>query len=400
MQIIAVLATAVLLAGVTVLLRWLGNTQSVAAARLSVASVERGTLVRDVLVNGRVVAANSPTLYASAAGTVSLRVQAGDQIHKGDLVADLDSPDLTNEFERQQAVITELEAELARQEILARKQKLLAQKDADQAEIERLSALRAYQRIEQAGVIGVVQKNEFERVKDALKSAEIRAKHAAQAATLESEDVTLVMQTKRAQLQQQKLQRDNLQRRVAELHLRAPVDGVVGTLAVANRSVVAISAALMTLVDLSQLEVELEIPESYVSELALGMPVEMTINGARANGKLSAISPEVVKNQVLARARISGALPPGLRQSQRVNARLLIEQKPNVLMLQRGPFLESEGGHFAYVLEDGIAYRRPVRIGATSVAAVEILDGLKAGDKVVIAGTDLFERASRVTVNP
>jgi HlyD family secretion protein len=106
-----------------------------------------------------------------------------------------------------------------------------------------------------------------------------------------------------------------------------------------------------------------------------------------------------VKNQVLARVRFNGEQPPGLRQSQRVTARLLIDEKPNVLMVQRGPFVESEGGRFAYVVRDGIAIRTPIKMGATSVSAVEILGGLKQGDKVVIAGTETFENAERVSIN-
>jgi HlyD family secretion protein len=68
-------------------------------------------------------------------------------------------------------------------------------------------------------------------------------------------------------------------------------------------------------------------------------------------------------------------------------------------MLPRGPFVESEGGRHAYVVQDGIAVRTPIQLGATSISAVQILSGLKQGDKVVIAGTDTFENAARVTIN-
>jgi HlyD family secretion protein len=107
-----------------------------------------------------------------------------------------------------------------------------------------------------------------------------------------------------------------------------------------------------------------------------------------------------VRNQVLARVRFNGTQPPGLRQSQRVAARVLIEEKKNVLTLPRGPFVETEGGRYAYVVDDGIAERRPIRVGSTSVSAVEIVEGLKEGDQVVVAGSDSFEHAERVSINP
>ncbi len=375
------------------------SSKSINASRIKIAQVTRGTLVRDVAVNGRMVAAISPTLYSTASSTVTLKVKAGDMVKRGDIVAELESPDLTSLLKREQANYDQLEAEVSRQKILARKQKLIARRDADQAEIERITAARTFERFEKAGPSGVISKIDYMRAQDALKTAEIRAKHAEAATGLENEDVDLNLKTKSAQLEQQRLVRDDAKRKVEELRLKAPVDGMVGTLSVANRSVVAANTALMTLVDLSQLEVELEIPETYVADLGLGMTAEITINGVTAKGKLSALSPEVVKNQVLARVRFDGTQPSGLRQSQRVSARLLIEEKPNVLMLARGPFVESEGGRFAYLVQNNIATRIPFKLGATSISAVEVLSGLKEGDKVVVAGTDQFENAEKVSLN-
>ncbi|HEX8957900.1 MAG TPA: efflux RND transporter periplasmic adaptor subunit [Burkholderiaceae bacterium] len=378
---------------------WANTSHSVNAARLRFAEVERGTLVRDAVVNGRVVAAVSPTLYAPATAIVTLKVKAGDKVKKGDVIAILDSPDLTEELKREQAGYDQLQAEVAHQAILARKEKLAAQRDADQAEIERVSAQRTLERIQNAGELGVVGKIEYMKAQDAVRSADIRSKHAAAAAVLENEDVGVELKTKESQLERQRLLVEGLRRKVDALQMRAPVDGFVGTLSVSDRSAVAINAPIMTLVDLSVLEVELEIPETYLADLGLGMRVEMTVGEAKAVGKLSAISPEVVKNQVLARVRFDGAQPEGLRQSQRVSARLLIEEKPDVLMVARGPFVENEGGRFAYVVEGSTAVRRPIQIGATSVTAVEIVSGAKPGDKLVIAGTDTFSNAQRVSIN-
>jgi HlyD family secretion protein len=378
---------------------WRSSDASVSAARLRIAEVTRGTLVRDTSVNGRVVAAVSPTLYAKAASTVNLQVAAGDTVKKGQVLAVLESPDLADVLKREVSAYEGLKAEVARQEILSRKQKLLAQKEADTAEIERLSAQRTLERYQSVGDLGIIAKIDFQKAKDALQSAQIRAKHAAEAATLEGADVQLALKTKMNDLERARLSMEEAKRRVDELTVRAPVDGFIGTLNVQNRMVVAANAPLMTLVDLSKLEIEVEVPETYVADLGLGMNAEIQLPSGTATGKLSALSPEVVKNMVLARVRFDGEQPKGLRQSQRVTARLLIEEKPNVLMVARGPFVESEGGRFAYVVRDGIAARTPITMGATSISAVEIVSGLKQGDKVVVAGTDAFNNANRVSIN-
>ena len=392
-------AVVIVAALVLLLSGWLGSSRSVSVARLKIAEVSRGTLVRDALVNGRVVAAVSPTLYAPAAATVTLKIRAGDTVKKGDLLAVLDSPDLSNQLAREQSTLAQLESQVARQRILAEKARLVARRDADEAEVARIGAERILQRTEGGYKAGAIAEVEYLRAQDALKSAQIRARQAGAASGLEIKDVALETSTRVSELQRQRLVVADTQRRVDELNVRSPVDGVVGTLSVADRTVVAANTALMTVVDLSRLEVELEVPESYADDLGLGMTAEVNIGTARALGKLSALSPEVVRNQVLARVRFDGTQPPGLRQNQRLTARILIEEKPGVLLLPRGSFVENEGGRAAYVMEGDVAVRRPIQLGGTSVSAVEILSGLAPGDRVVVAGTDAFANAERVLVN-
>lgn len=384
---------------VALLSTWRSSEASVSASRLRIAEVTRGTLVRDASVNGRIVAAVSPTLYAKAPSTVNLKVAAGDTVKKDQVLAVLESPDLSDALKKEVSTYEQLKAEVERQKILARKQKLLAQKDADTAEIDRLSAQRTLERYQSVGDLGVIAKIDFQKAKDAVQSAEIRAKHAAAAAGLEGDDVALALKTKTSELERARLSMEEAQRRVDELTVRAPVDGFIGTLNVQDRMVVPANAPLMTLVDLSKLEVEIEVPETYVSDLGIGMRAEVALPSGTATGRLSALSPEVVKNMVLARVRFDGEQPKGLRQSQRVTARLLIEEKPNVLMVARGSFVESEGGRYAYVVRDGIATRTPIQMGATSISAVELLSGVKQGDKIVVSGTDAFNNAQRVSIN-
>jgi HlyD family secretion protein len=377
----------------------LSSERSISAERIRLAEVTRGTLVRDAAVNGRIVAAVSPTLYAPAMSTVTLKIRAGDSVKKGDVLAVLDSPELSNQLAREQSTLDQLEAEVARQRILAQKQNLIARRDSDEANVNRIAAERILQRTERAYKAGALAEIELLRAKDGMRTAEIRSKQASQASQLDIQDASLELRTKQSQLTRQRLQVADSQRRVDELTVRSPVDGVIGTLSVSDRAVVATNAALMTVVDLSQLEVELEVPETYADDLGLGMSVDISLGNAKANGKLSAISPEVVRNQVLVRVRFDGAQPKGLRQNQRLNARILIEEKPNVIMVARGPFVEQGSGRFAYVVKDGIAVKTPIQIGALSINSVEILSGLKIGDKVVTSGADSFENAERVNIN-
>jgi HlyD family secretion protein len=392
--VMAAVAATLLLAG-----RWLSSERSVDAARLRIADVRTGTLIRDAAVTGRVVAAVSPTLYAPMPGTVTLSIRAGDAVAKGDVVATLDSPELSSELERERSTLAQLEAQRGSARIATDQQRLQARREADEAAIALTAAVRDLQGSEAAWKQGAIAEVEYQRDRDAVESARVRDRNARAMAKLAGDSAGFDLATAQQQAVRQRLAVAELERRVTELTMRAPVDGIVGTLAVADRAVVAANTPIMTIVDLSQLEVELEVPETYADDLGLGMTAEVGIGTATATGTLSAISPEVVRNNVLVRVRFAGTQPAGLRQSQRVTARILIEERPNVLMVARGPFLDAHGGRFIYVVDGGVAVRRPIRTGATSVSAVEILEGLAPGQKVVIAGSESFDDTATVRIN-
>jgi HlyD family secretion protein len=391
-------AGAALLALLVALWSWAGAGRSVSAERLRFATVERGLLVRDAQVNGRVVASVSPTLYAPAASTVNLRTRAGATVKKDEVLATLDSPELRAERDRELASLRGLEADVARQRILAQKARLLATRTADEARLALQTAKRDAERTERACTVQAIPRADCLRYTDAVEAAEVRARHSEADAGLEGQNAGLELRSREEALARQRAVVGDLERRVAGLDLRSPVNGIVGSIAVADRAVVPANAPLMTVVDLSQLEVELEVPETYADDLGLGMRVEVRIGTQALGGELSSIAPEVLQSVVLARVRLD-AQPEGLRQSQRVSARVLIDEKADVLKVARGPFLETQGGRFAYVMDDGDAVRRPITVGATAVGAIEILDGLSEGERVVISGTDLFEDADRIQVN-
>ena len=394
---VALIALPVLL-GLWGLSGWLSAERAVNADRLRFATVERGPLVRDAQVNGRIVAAVSPTLYAATASTVNLQTRAGASVKQGEVLALLDSPELRADRDRELATMRGLEADVARQRILAQKARLLAERTADESRLALQTAKRDAERTARACELQAIPRAECLRYADAVEAAEVRARHSDADASLEVQNVALELKSREEALTRQRAVVADLERRVADLELRSPVDGIVGSVAVVDRAVVPANAPLMTVVDLSQLEVELEVPESYADDLGLGMRVEVRIGAQTVDGELVSIAPEVLDRQVLARVRLA-VQPDGLRQSQRVSARVLIDEKPDVLKVARGPFLETQGGRFAYVMEQGTAVRRPITVGATAVSALEISGGLAEGERVVISGTDLFDDAERVRIN-
>ncbi|TXH70052.1 MAG: efflux RND transporter periplasmic adaptor subunit [Lysobacteraceae bacterium] len=401
-RIIGVISALILLAlAAWVIGRWNGAGRSYDASRLRIAEVKRGDLVRDLTADGRVIAANSPTLYAIAAGTVTLQVVAGDSVKKGQSLAVIDSPELRSRLAQEESTMASMEAEASRAVLDVQLARLTARKALDQAMIERTVALRDLERYQRAFDGGAVPQNDLAKAQDDLKKADIGYSSAQKSYELESQGAELDARNKRLLADRQRAVTMELRRQVDVLTLRAPFDGQVGQVQVAQGTSVEANGGVLSVVDLSKFEVEIKVPESFARDLGIGMPAQIATGGKNYPAELSAVSPEVVNGQVNARVRFAnGQQPPGLRQNQRLSVRIMMDTRRNVVMVERGPFLEQDGGNTVYVVgAGGRAVRRPIRTGATSLNAVEIVSGLQPGEQVVISGSELFEDAERVLIN-
>lgn len=379
--------------------RWSSTSASIPYDRLRIAEVMRADLVRDVSVQGRVVAAVSPTLYAPAGGTITLRVEAGAAVDEDQVLAIVDSPELETRLHQAQAALEEQEMELERQRIESKQLALEKRKGADLADVALVAAQREMRRAEEANNRGVIPVIDYEKAKDDLRNAELAHEHAVADADLFDERLTFELRAKELARNRQRLLVEDLQRQVSELAIRSPVAGIVGDLLVDQRAAVSRDTPVMAVVDLSRFEIDAQIPESYADDLAIGMQAEIVIGNEKYSGQLVAVSPEIAAGQVRSRIRFSGDMPPNIRQNQRLTTRVLLEERPAVLTLQRGQFLETGGGRVAYVLrDDDIAERRPITIGGRSLSAVEITSGLREGDRVIISSIDQFRGAETVLI--
>lgn len=379
--------------------RWAGSSVTVPLDRLRIATAEVDDLVRDVSMQGRVVAAVAPTLFAPAEGIITLQVEAGAQVSEGQVLALLESPELQNQLQQEQSTLDSLAVELDRQRIEAKQQALDNQRQVDQAQVTLTAAEREFRRAQSASDIEAISQVDYERARDDLETARLSHRHAVEDAALDDERLAFELQTRELQLDRQALLVQDLQRQVSELEMKSPVNGIVGNLLVDQKATMNRNQAVMAVVDLTAFEVEAQVPESYADDLGIGMPAEVMVGNRPYAGTLVSVSPEVVDNQVTTRVRFEGDMPPGLRQNQRLTTRILMETRENVLTLPRGQFLDTGGGRVAYVLgDDGIARRVSIEIGARSLAAVEIRAGLQPGDQVVVSSIDGFRGADTVRV--
>jgi HlyD family secretion protein len=365
---------------------WMSATMVVPRDQVRIATITRGRFIRDVTAEGIVVAAVSPTLFASAMGTVTLLVKAGDAVKKSQVLATISSPALINEYERERATLDSLNVALQRQDIDIRNQMLQNRHASDIAGVQLKAAEREFQRSQSARA--VISQRDFDQAMDNLESAKLTRDFTLANAKLQEESLAFELTTKRLERKRQRLLVEGLKRRVDVLAVRSPVDGMVGSLAVNDKTAVGENSPLLTVVDLSALEVEFRVPESYADSLARGMAAEATFDGKTYPARVISIAPEVQQSEVRGRVRFTSQKPPGIRQHQRLNLRIIMDARDNVLKVERGPF--TDAGNVAYVVNGDLAVRHPIKLGATSVSEVEILEGLAPGDRIIVTSTNDF----------
>jgi HlyD family secretion protein len=376
-----------------------GSGSSISVERLGLAEVTRGPFVRDIQAEGRVVAAFSPTLFAPQAGAVTLQVHAGDSVRKGQVLATIASPELTARLAQELSTADTLQTDTLRARVEASETRAALQGARENAAIDVKAAETDLARQQKAFDAGAAAGMQVDHARDALEKARIALAHAEAGLHSKDDSLKFDVQAKEQAHARQELMVQDLRRQVGELAVRSPVDGQVGQLFVAERASVAKDAQLLTVIDLTQLEVQMQVAESFARDLAVGMPGEISGNGQTWKARVSGISPEVVANQVAARLRFDGAMPEQLRQNQRLSVRVLLDQRPDVLTVRAGSFIDESGGQYAYVVRDGIAVKTPVRLGARGVDSVEIVSGLKTGDRVVVSGADNFHAAPSVALS-
>ncbi len=377
--------------------QWYSSIPSIDSKTINIDTVIRGDLVRDVVVSGKAVAANAPQLYSTEIGKITLLAKPGETVKQDQVVARLVSPELDALMKQQQSTLEQLSINANRGVLADKEAQLDLESNMNAAQSLLNVAKREFQRAEISFSKQIISEVDWLKSQDAVTDATRLFEHSKKRVAFAKERLQFEKQHRDFLVQKEKLILDELSRRHDALAIKAPVSGVVGNWLVAQRNTISANTAIMTIVDLSEYEAELSVPEFYADDLGIGLQVAMKISGVSVRGEIIAISPEVKANQVKVRARITNSPKIQLRQNQRINARIEFEKKENVLMVKRGAFIGSLGGKFVFKLvEDDYATKIAITTGASSVDYIEITSGIEAGQKVITSDYSDFNKAEQI----
>src|SRR5688500_867854 len=171
-------ALLLLLLGVWVvpgMLRWFSAERSVDAATLRLAQVTRGDLVREVAVQGSVVAAFRPTLTSPARGVVRVEVQPGQVVQRGQVLVRVESPEFTSRLLQERSALLSAQSDLERQRIQSRQASLRREQEIGLAQVQLEAAKRAMDRAQRTRDEGLLNAVEYEAARSEEHTSELQS---------------------------------------------------------------------------------------------------------------------------------------------------------------------------------------------------------------------------------
>ncbi len=244
--------------------------------------------------------------------------------------------------------------------------------------------------VERSELLALHSRNEMERASNLLKSGGITDKDL-KAAQLANRDAAAQVAMANAQMEQARAALDFARKRVGDTVIHSPVAGEIQSRPVNPGAYVEPPTAVFTVVDNSRLELEISVAASDLGSVRRGQRVVFAVNsypGDKFEGSVIEVSPAVEEQTRSAKVRVQVANGSGrLKAGMFALGEILTGVSQGVPVIPAGAVYRDDRAAksaYVFVVENGRAVRRGVRIGHESGSRMEIAEGLNAGDRVIV----------------
>ncbi|MBD8881501.1 HlyD family efflux transporter periplasmic adaptor subunit [Rhodanobacter sp. 7MK24] len=362
-------------------------------------AVQQGDMLREVRATGTLVPREIRWLAAATPAQVEkILVWPGTQVQPDTVLMQLSDPQVEDALRNAQAQVAAAQAEVAAKRAELESQLLDQRSALAQAQSDYASAKVKAEADTIAIKAQVIPRVQYEQGQIALKQLNGRMQIEQQRVAAFAASMKAQIDAVRAALVQQQSNLQLRQRQADALQVKAGIAGVLQEVAVQEGAQVAAGANLARVAVPDVLIARLQVPEVQAKDVAMGMPVSVDTHNGVVDGKVERIDPAVRNGSVQVDVVLTGKLPPGARPDLSVDGRILIAQLRDVLSVGRPALAQADADLSLFRLDpDGnTATRVPVRIGAASVDRVQILRGLKIGDRVVLSDASQWDKYDRI----
>ena len=370
--------------------------------------VKRGPMVRQVRGTGTLVPEDTRWIPASTAGRVErILLRSGADVMPDTVIVELGSPEL-----EQSVVESRLQLEAAVAQLVNRRAEL------DSALLtQRAAAANIESEARQAQLQAEADEALFkENLQGALvaKKSRARADDLSNRAEIELRRLDLAEKTLKSQLAVQEAEVSRLrttyqlrQEQLERLKVRAGIKGKLQVVPVEVGSQLAAGANVARVADPGRLKAELRIPETQTRDIEIGQLAEIDTRNGKVPGRVSRIDAAATNGTVTVDVQLTGELPRGARPDLTVDGTVELERLDNVVNVGRAAFAQENSTMSLFKVSSGCtipqmdceATRTQVKFGRSSVSTIEVLDGLKPGDQVVLSDMSAWDAHDRVRLN-
>lgn len=398
--LILVGVAALAVAGIGIGLARLGPAlPSVERNNVLIGTVERGELLREVRGPGTLVPKEIRWIAAETAARVErIVVKPGAAVQADTVIIELGNPEVETQLLAAQTAVIAAESDLAAKQTdlqskLLDEKSALASANAEYAS-SRMQA-EAEKPLAQKGIIPGVQ---YRRTLITLEQLKSRVDIEEQRVAAFQRNIAAQIAAEKARLGQLVNTRELRQRQADALHVRAGITGILQQVPVEEGQQVAAGANLARVARPGDLMAELRIAETQAKDVALGQAVRVDTRNGIVAGRVLRVDPAVQNGSVQVDVELTGELPPGARPDLSVDGTIEIQRLPDVLHVGRPAFGQPDSDLRLFRVDAGgdTATRVPVRLGKASVNQIEILQGLDAGQRVILSDTSAWDQYDRI----
>lgn len=377
---------------------------SVERSTVWVDTVKRGSMDRDVRGLGTLVPEETLLIPANTDGRVErILIRPGTAVKESSVILVLTNPELQTAALNADYALKAAEAEYTNLRVTLEKQALDQRSTAAQVSADYHSARLKAERDGQLAKEGLMPSVDAQ-------ISTVNAKELGTRYEIEQKRMSINTEAVEAQLAAQKVKIDQLRaehklklQQVDQLKVRAGTEGILQALPTpveVGQKVLA-GTALAKVAQPSKLKAELKVAETQAKDIALGQPASIDTRNGIVAGRVSRIDPAVLNGTVTVDVKLEGALPQGARPDLSVDGTIRLEHLEDVINVGRPVIGQSEATITLFKLEpDGKhAARVQVKLGRTSVNTIEIRDGLRVGDQVVLSDMSAWDSYDRIRLN-
>jgi HlyD family secretion protein len=361
--------------------------------KLTVSNVEYGMFNDYITVIGQVEPITTIFLDAVEGGTVVKRfIEEGAMVKKGDVILRLENRQLYQTILNSEAALAEKENYLRNTRINFESELIQSKRNILDSEYKITRKKRMFNQDETLYKEALISKEDYLQAKEdyeyevnLLTINKLKAKNDSLIGVTSMISLTNDLGKMREML-------GLVLERLNNLNVKAPVDGQLGMLDAEIGQSINGGQRIGQINVLDNFKVNAKIDEHYIDRVIRGLTASLDRNGTGFNLSVKKVYPDVREGQFKIDLIFEGKTPENIRTGQTYHVKLELGESQKALMITRGGFFQSTGGQWVFIVNDTgtEASKRSIKIGKQNPQYYEVLEGLKAGEKVITSGYEIF----------